>query len=259
MGLGPGVRAVDVGCGVGGPLVNIARLSGASITGLNFNAYQVQRGWRALQRADGVRGACDFLLADYMDVPLSDGRFDAAYSFEAICHAPDRHRCLAEIWRLLKPSGEIALTEWCLTDRFDERDPIHGDIRARVEFANATPSLPTTSGFVEAVQSAGFEILSGCDQALDSDPDFPWYRALQGRDLSLASLARVPAGRRFTAMTMAMLERLRVVPAGTGESARILNEAADALVQAGEQGIFTPCYLVHARKPDAVGDEPSGS
>jgi len=47
--------------------------------------------------------------------------------------------------------------------------------------------------------------------------------------------------------------------AGTGESARILNEAADALVQAGEQGIFTPCYLVHARKPDAVGDEPSGS
>jgi len=58
---------------------------------------------------------------------------------------------------------------------------------------------------------------------------------------------------------MAMLERLRVVPAGTGESARILNEAADALVQAGEQGIFTPCYLVHARKPDAVGDEPSGS
>ncbi|MDE0134040.1 MAG: methyltransferase domain-containing protein [Acidimicrobiaceae bacterium] len=259
LGLGPGSRVVDVGCGVGGPLVNIAQQSGASITGLNFNAYQIERGWRALRRAGGVRGTCDFLLADYMDVPLADGRFDAAYSFEAICHAPDRHRCLAEIWRLLKPGGQIALTEWCLTDRFDEQNPIHRDIRARVEFANATPSLPTTSGFVAAVQAAGFKVLSSCDQAIESDPDFPWYRALQGRDLSLASLARVPAGRRFTAKATALLERLRVAPAGTGESARILNEAADALVQAGEEGIFTPCFLVHARKPDAVGGEPSGS
>ena len=259
LGLGPGLRVVDVGCGVGGPLVNIAQLSGADITGLNFNAYQIERGWRALRRAGGVRGACDFLLADYMDVPLADGRFDAAYSFEAICHAPDRHRCLSEIWRLLKPGGRIALTEWCLTDRFDARDPIHGDIRARVEFANATPQLPTTSGFIAAVQAAGFEVLSSRDQALDSDPDFPWYRALQGRDLSLASLARVPAGRRFTATATALLEWLRIAPAGIGESARILNEAADALVQAGEEGILTPCFLVHARKPDAVRIDPSDS
>ena len=40
-----------------------------------------------------------------------------------------------------------------------------------------------------------------------------------------------------------------MAPAGTSEAARFLNVAADALVEAGELGIFTPSFLVHARKP----------
>ena len=67
--LGPGTRAVDIGCGVGGPLINIAKATGASITGLNFNTYQIARGRRAARRA-GIQRTCDFLLANYMDVPL---------------------------------------------------------------------------------------------------------------------------------------------------------------------------------------------
>ena len=249
--LGPQSRVVDIGCGVGGPLVTIAKASGASITGLNLNAYQVERGWRALRKAGGREvGKCAFLLADYMDVPLADASFDAAYSFEAICHAPDTDGCLREAQRLLRPGGQIATTEWCLTDRFDEQNPVHRDLRDLIEFANATPDLPTTSQFVAAVSAAGFEVLSSRDQALDSDPDSPWYRALQGRDLSFASLARIPAGRWLTARAIAVLERLRLAPAGTSEAARILNTAADALVEAGERGIFTPCFRVHARKPD---------
>ena len=75
--------------------------------------------------------------------------------------------------------------------------------------------------------------------------------ALQGRDLSLSSLARIPAGRRFTATATKLLERLGISPAGTSETAEFLNVAADALVEAGELGIFTPSFLVHARKPVA--------
>ncbi len=252
LGLGPGIRAADIGCGVGGPLINIAKATGASITGLNLNAYQLARCRTAVRRA-GLRDKCDFLLANYMDVPLEDDCFDAAYSFDAICHAPDRLLCFKELWRLVRPGGQIAVTEWCLTDRFDESHPVHRDIRERVETANATPDLPTTSRFVAAVGAAGFEVLSSRDQALDSDPDFPWYRALQGRDFSLASLARIPAGRWLTARATALLEWLRVAPAGSGEASRILNGAADALVEAGEAGILSPCVLVHARKPGGVG------
>lgn len=248
--LGPSTKVADVGCGVGGPLLNIAKATGASITGLNFNAYQIARCRRAARRA-GLQGNCSFLLANYLDVPLADGCFDAAYSFEAICHAPDRDLCLRELWRLLRPGGQIALTEWGLTSLFDGNHPIHRDIRERVEFANATPNLATTSQFAAAVRTAGFEVLLSRDQALESDPDSPWYRSLQGRDVSLASLARIPAGRWFTAAVASLLQRLHVAPAGTAEASRILNGAADALVEAGEAGIFTPCFLVHARKPDS--------
>ncbi len=38
-----GDRVLDVGCGVGGPLRNISRFTGAHVTGLNNNGYQVKR------------------------------------------------------------------------------------------------------------------------------------------------------------------------------------------------------------------------
>lgn len=73
--------------------------------------------------------------------------------------------------------------------------------------------------------------------------------ALEGRDFSLSSIARTPMGRAATAQTTRLLEGLKIVLAGTSETARMLNKAADALVEAGRLGIFTPSLLIHARKP----------
>lgn len=246
--LGPAKQVADVGCGVGGPMMSIARVSHAKITGLNLNAMQIQRGRTAVRKA-GLEDRCSFLLANFLEVPLDDACFDAAYSFEAICHSPDKRRCLEEMRRLLMPGGQMALTEWCLTERFDSDNPTHCDIRDRIAFANSAPNLLTASEWVAAAESAGFEVLSARDQALECDADWPWYRALQGRDTSFASLARIPSGRWLTAKATALLERLRIAPAGVGEASRLLNVAADALVEAGEAGIFSPCFLVHARKP----------
>jgi len=247
--LRPGMTVGDVGCGVGGPLVTIGKATGANIVGLNFNAHQIARGQQLVRKA-GLDGTCSFLLANFMDVPLEDGHFDALYSFEAICHAPDTRLLFKELHRLLKPGGEIAAIDWCLTERFDDADPEHRDIRDRIEFANATPDLLTTQQQLDVMKEAGFEVLSATDQAAESDPSTPWYMALQGRDVSLASLARIPAGRRFTAGVTALLEKLRIAPPGTSEASQLLNVAADSLVEGGEAGIFTPMFLVHARKPE---------
>ena len=251
LGLKPGMQVADIGCGIGGPLVTIGKATGARITGINFNAQQIRRGDERVRRA-GLSGTCGFLYANFMDVPLEDGTFDAMYSFDAICHAPNNRLLFHELYRLLKPGGEIAIVDWCLTDAFDSGNSRHEDIRVRIETTNATPDLPTPEEYVEDVRSAGFEIIRAVDQeAEQGDPSTPWYMSLQGRDFSLSSITRIPAGRTLTAMVTRALETLRIAPAGTSEAAQFLNAGADALVEGGELGIFTPSFLVHARRPRA--------
>jgi cyclopropane fatty-acyl-phospholipid synthase-like methyltransferase len=58
LGLRPGQEALDVGCGVGGPMRAIARFSGASIVGINHNDYQIERGRAHTGRA-GLGNRCD--------------------------------------------------------------------------------------------------------------------------------------------------------------------------------------------------------
>ena len=43
LGLKPGMKCLDCGCGVGGPLRTIAAVSGAHVTGITINEYQVGR------------------------------------------------------------------------------------------------------------------------------------------------------------------------------------------------------------------------
>ncbi|MCY4144336.1 MAG: methyltransferase domain-containing protein [Gammaproteobacteria bacterium] len=247
--LGPKMEVADIGCGVGGPLINIAKATGARIVGININMQQLRRG-RDLVRKAGLLESCSFLYADFMDVPYNEATFDAMYSIEAICHAPDRDMAFRELFRLLKPGAEAAIIDWTLTDDFDRSNSKHNEIKAQIEHNNATPNLSTTGKYIETVQAAGFEVIEAKDQqAVEGDPSTPWYMALQGRDISLSSFARTPMGRAVIAKTTGMLERIKVVPAGVSEASRLLNAAADALVEAGKLGIFTPSFLVHARKP----------
>ena len=50
----------DVGCGIGGPLREMARFSGASIVGINNNAYQIQRASLLTARA-GLQAQCSYV------------------------------------------------------------------------------------------------------------------------------------------------------------------------------------------------------
>ena len=247
--LSPKMMVADVGCGVGGPLMTIAQSTGANVLGINFNSYQIQRGEKHVKRA-GLSDSCSFLYADFMNIPLDEGTFDALYSFEAVCHAPDISMALSELFRILKPNAEAAIVDWAFTDRFDAFNSQHSEIRTRIEENNATPELPTTENYVRAVRDVGFDIISANDQQIEEgDPATPWYMALEGRDLSISSIARTPIGRALVTNSTRLLEGLRILPSGTSETSRMLNKAADSLVEAGRLGIFTPSFLVHARKP----------
>ncbi|MEM7605129.1 MAG: methyltransferase domain-containing protein [Myxococcota bacterium] len=247
LGLKPGMEVLDVGCGVGGPMRNIARYSGARIVGLNNNAYQIERGEHHTRR-EKLGAQCSFLKADFMNIPTREERFDAIYTIEASCHAPDRVGLFTELNRVMKPGAVFGGFEWCLTDKYDGENAEHRRIKKEIEEGDGLPDIAHTSEIDAALLASGFELVEVCDLATCGSEERPWYYSLTGGDLTLASIPRTPIGRQITNVATAVLERLRILPEGTAEVSRFLGKAGDALVEGGEREIFTPMYYFLARK-----------
>lgn len=248
IGATPDHHLLDVGCGVGGPMRNLAQLTRARITGINNNDYQIDRGNRH-NAAAGLAERCQLAKGDFMALPFRDNTFDGAYQIEATCHAPDRAGVFAEVLRVLKPGAVFAGYEWVLTDKFDPNNAEHRQVIHDVEEGDALPALGPAKHIDAALAAAGFEAITCVDVAPTADPETPWFRALTGKDLSVQGFARTTLGRAVTHNAVRVMEAARLAPKGSTQVSALLNKAADALVRAGELGIFTPMYLHVARKP----------
>ncbi|KAK7341122.1 hypothetical protein VNO80_24047 [Phaseolus coccineus] len=248
LGLKPGQKVLDVGCGIGGPLREISRFSSTSVTGLNNNEYQITRG-EALNRIAGVDTTCNFVKADFMKMPFTDNSFDAVYAIEATCHAPDAYGCYKEIFRVLKPGQYFAAYEWCMTDQFDPNNEEHQKIKAEIEIGDGLPDIRLTTKCAEALKQAGFEVIWEKDLAIDSP--VPWYFPLDTSNFSLNSFRLTAVGRFFTRSLVKGLEFVGLAPKGSLRVQEFLEKAAEGLVEGGKKEIFTPMYFFLARKPDS--------
>jgi sterol 24-C-methyltransferase len=248
--LGVGDEVLDVGCGVGGPMLEIARTCGANITGINLSEIQIERGLRHVRRA-GLEHRCRFIHGDYMHIPVDDESFNAVYTLCAVPHAPDKRAVYREMARTLRTGSILAGTDWCMTSRFDPDFALHQDIKRRIQLGSALPDIDTIAELRSHLDEQ-FEVLKFRDIALDCDPETPWYMTLTSRERSLRALAATPMGRTLTRSFVGALELARLVPRGMGEVARFLGEGADGLVEGARIGIFTVVYYV-ARKIRRAG------
>ena len=80
-GMRAGIRALDLGCGVGGPMRRLARTTGAHITGVNLNKTQLARARTRAANA-GLAGRITLVEADFSAMPLPDGAFDVIYAID---------------------------------------------------------------------------------------------------------------------------------------------------------------------------------
>jgi SAM-dependent methyltransferase len=113
-GIRPGMRVLDVGCGIGEPARRIASRIDCEIVGLNIGCGQVRRGRELIARA-GLAARVDIRHGNALHMPLPDGGFDAAICLEAagdICvRAADKPRLLAELRRVLRPGGQVGFSD----------------------------------------------------------------------------------------------------------------------------------------------------
>jgi sterol 24-C-methyltransferase len=248
LGLKPGMKVLDVGCGVGGPMRTIARFSRATVEGVNNNDYQLTKVSKYNEEA-GLADLCSAFKGDFMNLQVPDETYDAAYAFEATCHAPDKVGVFKEIHRTLKPGALFAAYEWCMTSAFDPNSAEHQRIKKGIEEGDSLPDIATIPGTLEALRAAGFEVIESYDTADTCDPETPWYLPLVGETSSLLAVRRGRVGRFLARRLIRSVEALRIAPKGSAQVSKMLGAAAEALIAGGEAGIFTPNYFFLARRP----------
>ncbi|GAH87585.1 unnamed protein product, partial [marine sediment metagenome] len=113
-GIAPGMTVLEIGCGGGAIARHVARALGPEgrLVALDVQAKMLARFRRKLDRpANRDIGNVTLVQADARELPFDDETFDLVYAVTALPEVPDRPRALAEVKRVLRPGGVLAVTE----------------------------------------------------------------------------------------------------------------------------------------------------
>ena len=108
LGLKPGMRVLDVGCGTGNQAIPAAR-TGAQVTGVDIAPNLLAQ---AAERAEREGLTVDFREADAEALPFADAEFDVVMSMFAAIFAPRPELVVSELLRVCRPGGLIAMGNW---------------------------------------------------------------------------------------------------------------------------------------------------
>lgn len=112
--VGPGDRVLDMGCGGGRHAFALYR-RGADVVALDRSAAdlrEVEAMFAAMRAAGEVPAAARArtVRGDAYALPFPDASFDRVVAAEVLEHLPDDERAMAELTRVLRPGGSIAVT-----------------------------------------------------------------------------------------------------------------------------------------------------
>jgi SAM-dependent methyltransferase len=144
VGLGPGARCLDAGCGPGETMRLMAQRVGptGSVTGVDVDAALGAQAVGMLHAAG--HGQCSFARADLTaDEPIAGAPFDLVYARLLLFHLPQRVRVLRRLWDAVAPGGHLVVQDY--------------DVRSIA----VAPGLDSVDAFME-VAGAAFAA-AGCD------------------------------------------------------------------------------------------------
>ncbi|WP_082336892.1 class I SAM-dependent methyltransferase [Rhizobium ecuadorense] len=213
--LGSAEAVIDVGCGTGQTLLQLAERVGRQgvIVGVDI-AEQLLR--IAGQRTSGLE--CVRLIeadAELLDLP--SGSVDAIFSRFGVMSFGDPDAAFSNFHRLLKPEGRLAFCCWRpLRDNELDRFPLHS--AGFQSPADETPFSFSDADYVRTVlASAGFKdiAITPYDEAVTSGDVVAMTRVL----LSVGPLGKI--ARENVSIKSAVEPKLREALAGLGDPSRV--------------------------------------
>ncbi len=104
----PGAHVLDVACGTGNTAIPAARV-GANVIGIDIAANLLEQ---ARKRAAAEQLPVKFEEGDAEELPYPDQTFDVVMTMFGAMFAPRPERVAAELLRVCKPGGMIAMANW---------------------------------------------------------------------------------------------------------------------------------------------------
>lgn len=117
-GLAQGDRVLDVGCGMGGSSIHLARSRGCRVTGVTLSG--VQRQWATTSGWwQGVSQSVEFRRTDIEAESFPDASFDVVWSIECTEHLTDKQTFFARAGHWVRPGGRVAICAWLAAEDAD--------------------------------------------------------------------------------------------------------------------------------------------
>ena len=107
-----GAHVLDVCCGTGASTLPAAQAVGpeGKVIAVDLAGELLKLG-QAKAQAAGLQ-CMEFRRGDMTDLGFPDGHFDAVVCVFGIFFVPDMETQVAELWRMVRPGGQLAITTW---------------------------------------------------------------------------------------------------------------------------------------------------